>query len=353
MFGHTKCLLLFLWFITFTVKGQVLITSPTMTYNQDFGTVDVTSWTDNTTYLGWYQSSTFQLHANITAAAPSNNGGFYTYECNSNNNQKIGARPSNGTGTISYGVRFKNTTSSTITTLRLAYDWYQLSLAGNGNAVNTNIVSYIVSNTAITSLTAGTWTDISSFTAPRDTSSTSSGAQHYGFPCTVTGNKEQCFFTIINPGDEIMIRWRDVNNTNNDPHLGIDNVNLYFGDVICGALPIKLIYFDAIKKDDYNRVEWEFDDFVDVSLESGFDGFNFYKIYQTLGTGLYNDYNYYPTTYYRLTYDNEKSKILAIEREENTYKIVKIYNLLGQEVDLTYVGIKFLVWDNGKVTTIY
>ena len=336
-----------------SVKAQILITSPTMTYNQDFGVIDIVSWTDNSTFLGWYQSGTFQSHVNVTSASPSNNGGFYSYECNGDNDQKIGTRPSNGSGSLNYGMRFKNNTTSIINSLKLTYTWYQFSLAGNGNVINTNTVSYQVSSLPITSLTTGTWTDISTFTAPRDTSSTNSGAQHYGFPCTVTGLKEQCFFTTINPGDEIMVRWRDPNNTNNDPHLGIDNVIMSFGDIGCQALPILLIYFDAKEEEHCNKIQWGFDEVVGVVLESSYDGLIFNKIYQTLGNGVYEDYDYHKVTYYRLSYSGEHSKIIVVNRKDKNNKILKIYNLLGQEVKMDWPGIKFLFWDDEKVTIMY
>jgi len=86
--------LLFLFLFSFSKSwGQVLVT--TTSYVQDFGTTDISTWTNNSTILGWYTSNSAFAHENIvTSPVPINNGSFYSYECNGDNNQKLGTRPS-------------------------------------------------------------------------------------------------------------------------------------------------------------------------------------------------------------------------------------------------------------------
>ena len=141
-------LLTFLLLISFNCYSQVSINSNPFSYTQDFGATDITSWSNNSTYLGWYanNSSPSTLHNDITSAIPTNTGSFYTYECNGSNDQKIGSRASGTIGTIYYGIRFTNNSGITLTTISISVDYLQLSLAQNGNVPNNIDAEYLVTN---------------------------------------------------------------------------------------------------------------------------------------------------------------------------------------------------------------
>ncbi len=196
-------------------------------YTQDFGSTDIAAWTDNSTITGWYgaASGTFSFgHQDVTAAAPSNTGRMYSYECNGDNNQKLGSRSSGTTATLHYGVRLANTSGSAISFLLVEFDWYQFSLAENGSTANTITFSYQQAAT-VTSLTGGVWTSVAAldFTAPQS-SAVAGSSQIQGYPCTETGFNSACITVNIPAGEEIMLRWTDINDANNDHHLGIDNL---------------------------------------------------------------------------------------------------------------------------------
>ncbi len=223
-----------------TLLSQVPVSSGS--YFQDFGTVDITSWTNNTTFLGWYEAGTFQSHLNITTAAPTNTGGFYTYECNGNNDQKIGSRASGGSGTLRYGVVLQNTTGSAVSNVQVSYKGYQLSLAQNG-AVNTIAFDYIVSTTP-PAITAGGGTAVSALNFTQLQSNGSSGsAQVAGYPCTQMVDISNCITVSIPNNSYILLRWTDVDDAGNDHHMAIDDVNIQFlstnltvnSSVICAA----------------------------------------------------------------------------------------------------------------------
>ena len=209
----------------FTLVSQVSVT--TGSYFQDFGTTDILSWTNNITYQGWYMSGTFQSHISITAAAPSNTGGFYTYECNGNNDQKIGSRASGSSGTIRYGVILQNNTGSAINQISVSYTGYQLSLAQNGN---TNVIGfdYIVSASlpAITA-TGGTAVAALNFTQLQSNGASGS-AQVMGYPCTQFANMATCINVSIPVGSYILLRWSDPDDSGNDHHMAIDDLNVQF-----------------------------------------------------------------------------------------------------------------------------
>lgn len=226
-------LLLFLLF-PLNFYGQINLTSGT-TYTETFGAGLVSSWTDNSTFPGWYLAAggTFNFVAttNITSAAPPNTGGFYTYKCNGVNDLKLGSRPSNGSGGtagtgVSYmGMRLKNTTGATITGLSVSFEAFQLSKAENDCNINSLTFSYRV-GTSLTSLTTGTWTDVPAldYTAPNNDCSGGTSTQLIGYPCTVSSNLSACISVSIPANSEIVLRWGDINNQANDPHLAIDNI---------------------------------------------------------------------------------------------------------------------------------
>ena len=137
-----KYLSLLILLISGKLYGQVNIT--TSNYSQNFGTSNITSWTDNVTFQGWYQTGTIRGYANFASAVNSaNSGGFYTYNCGSN--ASIGSRASGSVPTVRYGLVLRNTTGSTINNFRVSYTGYQMSLAQNGDTINTIAFEYSVS----------------------------------------------------------------------------------------------------------------------------------------------------------------------------------------------------------------
>jgi len=220
-------------------------------YTQDFGTANIPSWTDNSTYTGWYiyPTSVFVNNTvNITAAAPTNTGGIYTYMCNGNNDIKLGTRPSDSkvtSGTFCpppcnyppppadcffFGLELQNNTGTTINSITVSFDWFQLSESEDGGVINTNFFEYQVGAVENNVAAAAGWTHVAAldFTGP-DVYGSGCCAQIQGDPCNMTGNNSTCIDlsgTPILPGQEIMLRWTDPNNDHNDPHMAIDNVSV-------------------------------------------------------------------------------------------------------------------------------
>ena len=359
-----KLILIILFFISIVSYAQVSIASLPFVYTQNFGVVDKTTWTDNSTYSGWYADNIAgTLHQNITTAVPTNNGGFYTYECNGNNDEKIGSRASGGTGTINYGVRFANNTGSTINSITLSFDWFQLSVAGNENTVNTIQVGYRVAP-SVTDLTTGSYLLATTFIAPKDTLSGCNSCMYRGLPCTVTGHKTICI-DVSSPslanGKEIMIKWVDVNDANNDHHTAIDNVSISFSTSSCAALPIELISFDCATAADNISLYWSTASETnnqEFQLWRSTDAVNFKKIATLSGAGtssivhtyVYVDYfPEYGSNYYKLVqqdYDGNKVTFEETPCSFVQYQYVTTivyYDNLGQVVDINNVKPGFYV----------
>jgi len=351
-----KKILLFLLLLPIFTFSQVSINSIPFTYNQDFGTSDISSWTNNSTYLGWYATdAATTLHQNITTSIPTNSGGFYTYECKSNNNQKIGSRASSSTNTIYYGVRFLNNTPQTIYSFTIELNWYQLSLAENGYNSNKIDIEYQISN-SFTAINSGTWIAFSQFTAPLDTITGTS--QVRGLPCNTSGFSAACINVNVLPDQNIAIRFKDIDNTNNDHHTAIDDIKIEFFSTNCMVLAIEDLDFQLEKINNYVKIVWTLDNsYQSYIIEKSNDGFNFQIV--TKSSNLLNSYlDIYEDgyIYYRIKYIDfngnfEYSNIQYITDSNEDFHTIKYYNFLGEEIQnpqgyviLVIDGIKKIVF---------
>lgn len=215
--------------------GQVNITAIGTPVTQDFNTLTTTAppvtWTDNSTLPGWYAKT--DATVSIPAAnygannGSSNTGGLYSFGTTAAADRALGMASSNGfTGTSGvqkgyYGWRLKNTTGAAVTSLTITWTGEQWR-ADNTTAQSISLFYQI--GTTVTNLTAGTWTSASSsFTSPTNTTV----GQIDG---NLAANRSASISTTISislaAGDEIMLRWEDLNDAGNDHGLGIDDVSV-------------------------------------------------------------------------------------------------------------------------------
>ena len=164
---------------TFTASG---------TYTQTFPVASISAvsggWSDNTVpFLGLYMSTAdcaYQGEEDIVKAAPTNTGGLYVYTIDGGTIGLFGMRPSDsqtggpcdpsaptacpytdvipGTNACTIGLRLKNNSGTTIKSLNVSFDWYQLSLADDANTPNEDYFDYKVGNTESNTDAGGTWT---------------------------------------------------------------------------------------------------------------------------------------------------------------------------------------------------
>lgn len=241
-------------------KAQVNIT--TGSYTQNFGTANITSWTNNSTFPGWYMNSgNFRGQANLSGSANSfNSGGFYTYNCGGSD-AKIGSRASGSSpnNNLAYGVVLRNTTGQTIRSIRVSYKGFQMSLATNGGSMNTISFDYVVSTSA-PAITAGGGTGVSALNFNQlQSTSTGGGNQLNWYPCTQSILLSSCVVVNIPNNSYILLRWKDVDDDDNDHHMAIDDVEVAFdmtGGTCANLLPVELLYFNADYKGEGVDLEW-------------------------------------------------------------------------------------------------
>lgn len=211
-----------------SLSGQVLMTS-TGSYSQDFNSLASSGtgkvWSDNSTIANWYTGQT----AYNAGTGSATTGALYSFGTTGNSDRALGSLGSNSAGDFAYGLMLKNTSSFTITDIKVSFTGEQWRAANA--AAQTVSFFYKISGTSFTALNPNNnsgWTAVSTlnFTSPKINTS-SEGA--------IDGNSaaNKVLFTDISiptlslpAGSYIMLKWDDPNQTGSDHGLAIDDVNI-------------------------------------------------------------------------------------------------------------------------------
>ena len=211
------------------------------TYTQNFDSLangGSPSWTDNSTLPGWYISKS-AAPSNVTSYVPgtgsSGTGAIYSFGAAGSTERALGSVASGTPGNFAYGVRFTNDTGLTQTNITVSYAGEQWRNAnGNGAVTNTLSFSYQIAGLPLTNADAAnlqTWTPFD----PLDFSSPIVNAGGGG--TALDGNaaaNRQLFTNIIltgaavQPGQELFLRWKDINDAGNDAGVAVDDLTVSF-----------------------------------------------------------------------------------------------------------------------------
>src|ERR1019366_849767 len=230
-------------FAAFRAEAQILMSGGTYVQNFDSlaGSGTANGWTNNVTLPGWYASKSAADAASYSAGAgTSTTGSFYSFGTNGVNSatdRALGSLASSST-TYAYGVRFTNNTTGTATNLIISFTGEQWRNVGSGN-VQTLAFSYGVSTTPITnSYAAATWISfpVLNFNTPTFGASASALDGNNATNRQVFAGVPLTGVTIA-PGQEIFLRWLDVDDTGSDSALAIDDLTVSFQSVATGTNP--------------------------------------------------------------------------------------------------------------------
>ncbi|WP_304068220.1 T9SS type A sorting domain-containing protein [Pedobacter glucosidilyticus] len=318
-----KKFLLFLLGLSNSVFAQISIIENN-TYNQDFNGLGTTTvaWSDNVNLNGWYAAAaSLSSIGDINISTGSSTAGsLYNLGLSGEADRSLGSLVSGTTGTIYYGLRLKNNTSTELKSLTISYTGEQWRRVTGGTEQKLQF-SYQVSSNAITNLTTGSWIASNSldFTSPT-----------LGTTGLLNGNdaSNRAIITAtinvtIPAGSEIMLRWMDIDDSGNDFALGIDDLSV----TPFSTLPIQLSSFNAQAIDKTILLNWETlseTENASFEIERSVDGISFTKIGSKEGSGTttaltkyrFVDENPLPgTNYYRLKQIDidGKSEILAVK----------------------------------------
>ncbi len=186
------------------------------------------TWTNNTTIPGFFSSRTTYN----AGTGSSNAGALYSFGAASNTERALGSVGSGSTGTIVYGARLTNNTGSTITSLDVSYVGEQWRSGGSSTATpsvaQTVDFQYRIANVGeVTDIATGTWVDFNSldFTSPIF-GTTAPSALDGNLAANRTALSATINSIMVLPGQEIWLRWRDIDHANNDHGLAIDELDI-------------------------------------------------------------------------------------------------------------------------------
>lgn len=347
-------LLLLMLFFSLIVFSQISLNTIGVLVLMDFNTnaignnVNCTesaqTWTNNLTIPNCYSNRTTYFRSR----GCHNSGGLHVYGPDASTERALGARGSSSVATIEYGVRYINNTGSTITSLNISFrneHWGNANPSVANHALNVHTFSYRVSASAITNLTGAYTTGPSSLNVtPVQNTDGFAGSSM----TAINGNtffviKSGCIDVTIPNGSEIMLKWTETDNGNNDHNMGIDDLTVRANAISCNDvfLPITLASFTGKELTSAsNLLEWTTSSEINndfFTLERSTDAVNFESIATIKGAGNSNkilNYNFIDATlnleyqtlnthYYRLKQTDfdgqfEYFDVIAISRKNNS-----------------------------------
>ena len=226
------------------VMAQISMVT-TGSHTENFNTLSSTTgtgvaWTDNSTLANWYWQA--ELPAGLSSGYSVGTGsstspnGRWSFGTASNSDRAMGSLVQNACGHISRGVRLRNQSGTTISSITLAYTGEQWR--DNVAAAQTLTVWYKVSSSAFTALEPGVgsgWTQVPAltFTSPQIGNT---GGNNQGNNATWrTVFSATALPSISVPdGHWLMIKWDDINDAGLDHFLAIDDVTIAW-TVPCSA----------------------------------------------------------------------------------------------------------------------
>ncbi len=226
---------------TWAAAPAVSLTTLGVPYTQNFDSLATTgtanTWTDDTTIVGLYSQFTATTTNPTTYRADaggSNTGAIYSWGTGTATERALGSVGSGGTGDIYNAIKFTNNTGATITSLVVSYTGEQWRQGGCTPTPCTPASQKL--DFQYQAAAAGTITDANTpttgwldhdaldFTSPQPGTSTAAAVDG-----NAAANRTALSATVsvtVSPGQEIWLRWKDINDTNNDHGLAIDDLSV-------------------------------------------------------------------------------------------------------------------------------
>lgn len=237
-------------------NSQILL-SGGLTYSQNFDSLASAAvgsnplWADNTTLSGWYASRAFTsgttstygpyAYASYRIDAGTSTGGLlYSYGVagvNPVTDRGLGSLASGTPKTNSFGLRIANDTASAVDTVTISYTGEQWRNGGN-TAVHTLEFGYKVSaspfvspiDTVVNGVNG--WNSFSSlnFLSLNNTATAAALDGNLAANRTVFSGVVLTGVSL-NPGEEIFLRWKDIDDSGSDHGFAVDDFAVSFNAV--------------------------------------------------------------------------------------------------------------------------
>lgn len=212
--------------------AQVSVTAFNTAYTQNFDTLPSSgsaTWSNDSTIAGWYHARTGSGTTIVADTGSGTGGNLYSYGASGVAERALGSLGSGNAaaGNFFWGVRLKNDTGGTITSLDVSYTGEQWR--NSAAAAQTIAFSYLIGNPSVTGTlaefqSAGTVVTSLDFTSPI------TGGTAAALNGNLAANRTLVSHTIsglnIPAGTEIMLRWSDPDHTGTDHGLSIDDFSV-------------------------------------------------------------------------------------------------------------------------------
>ncbi|EKQ68218.1 putative extracellular nuclease [Leptolyngbyaceae cyanobacterium JSC-12] len=180
---------------------------------------------DSSTGLaGWYTART-GTGTTIAADTGSNNAGnLYSYGLAGSSDRALGSIGSGNAaaGNFFWGIRLINDTNNIISSLNISYTGEQWRYSGTAAAQTVDFQYQI----GATSLTSGTWIDFNPLDFVSPVISGTTGALNGNLASNQTAISSTLSGISLTPGQEIWLRWSDIDHPGSDHGLAIDNFSV-------------------------------------------------------------------------------------------------------------------------------
>ncbi len=248
-----KCIvtLMALGLVASALQAQVLL-SGGLTYSQDFDSLaselptgqTTIPWTDNVTLVGWYASRATTTSGGAYGPYPytsyrvgggeGNNGWIWSFGINGVNpitDRAFGSISSGTPATNAWGLRIKNDTADPVGDVTITYTGEQWRQGGN-TSPQTMYFTFRTSSSPLTDPMPGNETGWTPFAA-LDFITPIVGSSATPLDGNDPANR-QTFSNVLlpgvvlAPGDELFLRWYDINDSGNDHGFGVDDLRVSF-----------------------------------------------------------------------------------------------------------------------------
>jgi len=218
-------------------QAQISITASTLTYNQDFNSLDTASSASSALPTGWsifeYGTSTSADQKYRGNSGAANSGETYSYGSTGSTERAFGSLAS-GSLSTQYGAKFVNNTGTTINGFTITYKGEQWRFGGPTSPAtsrtNADSLRFLYSTTA---------TGVADTTSASYTESTTLMLNSYNYSGTTAtaldgnaagnfGTKTATIPVSIPNGGTLVIKWIDKNISGNDDGLAVDDLSIVF-----------------------------------------------------------------------------------------------------------------------------